>query len=139
MSSKESPFVAHILSLLGGIFILLGAVAGLMFTPFWFGEMMDSRWMGGGGGMMRSDGFVSIFTLGFLLVGVVAGIIVIIGAVMMNLHPEQHMTWGTIVLIFSIVSFIGVGIGGFVIGALLGIAGGALALSWRPRAKNIAR
>ena len=35
-----------------------------------------------------------------------------------------------VVLVFSIISF--VGMGGFVLGALLGIAGGALALSWRP-------
>jgi hypothetical protein len=48
---------------------------------------------------------------------------------MLNAHPEEHMTWGIMVLIFSIASFIGMG--GYFIGAILGIAGGAIALSFR--------
>jgi hypothetical protein len=49
---------------------------------------------------------------------------------MLNARPQEHTAWGIIVLIFSIVSFIGMG--GFLIGAILGIAGGALALSLKP-------
>jgi hypothetical protein len=40
--------------------------------------------------------------------------------------------WGTVIIIFSAISF--VGMGGFFIGALLGIIGGAFAISYRPRA-----
>lgn len=134
MSSKESPFVAYVLSLIGGVLILLGAVVGSFVTPIWYGGMMGRGGMMGGQSewMMGNFGALSALSLGLMVVSFVAGVLVIIGAVMMTVHPEQHMPWGTIVLIFSIFSFIGFGIGGFVIGALLGIAGGALALSWRP-------
>jgi hypothetical protein len=134
MSSKESPFVAYVLSLIGGVLILLGAVVGSFVTPIWYGGMMGRGWMMGGqsGWMMDNFGALSPLSLGFMVVSFVTGVLVIVGAVMMTAHPEQHMIWGTIVLIFSIVSFIGFGIGGFVLGALLGIAGGVLALSWRP-------
>jgi hypothetical protein len=35
-----------------------------------------------------------------------------------------------LILVFSILSFIG--LGGFVVGAILGIVGGVLALRWKP-------
>ena len=81
--------------------------------------------------MMGGYGFPYGFMWGFSLVALIAGFIVILGAIMLQTRPAEHMLWGSIVLIFSIVSFIGMG--GFMIGALLGIAGGALALSWRSR------
>jgi preprotein translocase subunit SecE len=43
--------------------------------------------------------------------------------------PSQAQTWGTIVLVFAVVSLLSAG--GFIIGALLGIVGGLLALTWR--------
>ncbi len=85
--------------------------------------------MGGWSGMMGGYGFPFGFMGVFSLVALVSGIFVIIGAVMLNARSAEHMTWGIVVLVFSIISF--VGMGGFVLGALLGIAGGALALSWR--------
>ena len=72
--------------------------------------------------------------VGFELVGLVSGAFVVIGAIMMRVHPAEHVAWGVIVLVFSITSFLGMG--GFIVGALLGIAGGALALSWRPQPKH---
>lgn len=83
--------------------------------------------------MMGGFGFPSNLMVGFELVGLVSGAFVVIGAIMMRVHPAEHVAWGVIVLVFSITSFLGMG--GFMIGALLGIAGGALALSWRPPAK----
>ncbi len=71
--------------------------------------------------------------MGFELVGLISGAFVLIGAIMIRMRPSEHVAWGVIVLVFSITSFLGMG--GFMIGALLGIAGGALALSWRPPAR----
>lgn len=62
-----------------------------------------------------------------MLAALVCGVIVVVGALMLNSRPQERVAWGLIVLVFSIVSFIGMG--GFFIGAALGIAGGALALS----------
>jgi uncharacterized membrane protein len=64
-----------------------------------------------------------------LSVGVVSGILVLIGALMMYYkRSEQAKTLGIVVLIFSTVTLIGGG-GGFLIGTILGIIGGALAIS----------
>ncbi len=65
-----------------------------------------------------------------VLVNVVSGIVVLIGALMLYSRPKQVHMWGTLVLIFSIISL--VSMGGFIIGAILGIVGGALAIAWKP-------
>jgi hypothetical protein len=122
------------LSLIGGILILLGGVISSLWFIFGsasfggFGHMM-SGFMDGWHGMMGSYGFPIGFMTGVSLIGLVSGIIVTIGAVMLNTRPTEHATWGTLILIFSIISF--VSMGGFFVGAILGIIGGAFAISWR--------
>lgn len=103
---------------------------------FDFGDMMNGvgHMMGGYQDMMDSFGFPSGFMTGLPLLGVISGIVVITSAIMLNAQPGAHMTWGTIILVFSVISFMSMG--GFWIGALLGIAGGAIALSWRSTAKH---
>ena|SRR3989304_3568495 len=126
MSSKETHGAALALSLIGGILMLIGGIVPLIaFLSGGYGYGYGyGGMMGGFGGMMGGWG-------GLWFIGLIAGIVVIICALMLNAQPAEHTTWGTLILVFSIVSFFGMG--GFLIGALLGIAGGALALSWRPR------
>ncbi len=137
MSYGERPTVAVILSIIGGALMLLcGSMAFMMLA--YHGEdfgMMDGfgGMMGGYRNMMNGLGFSYSLMSGLMLVSLVSGVLVIIGAVMINIHPSQSRTWGIIVLVFSIVSFLGMG--GFLIGAVLGIVGGALALSWKPKPK----
>ena len=50
---------------------------------------------------------------------------------MLSLRPLEHVTWGVLIVIFSAISF--VSMGGWFVGAILGIVGGALALAWRSR------
>ena len=119
---------AFVLSLIGGVLMLLnGGMSFLMLT--YYGADFGFFWgmMGGYMGMMGSLGFPFGSFVGLTLVGLVCGIIVTIGALMLNSRPAEHRSWGIVVLIFSIISF--VGMGGFFVGALIGIAGGALALS----------
>jgi FtsP/CotA-like multicopper oxidase with cupredoxin domain len=87
----------------------------------------------GYGNMMNDLGYPYGVMDGLMLVSLVSGVLVIVGAVMIDIHPSQSRTWAIVVLVFSIVSF--VGMGGFWIGAVLGIAGGALALSWKAKPK----
>jgi len=141
VSSEERPDIAVILSLIGGILILLGgAIMSMMFIygGGFFGMMGGMMggfggMMGGYAGMMGSIGIPFGFMSGLSLVGLVSGILVIVGAVMLNSRPAEHEAWGIIILVFSAVSFLGMG--GFLVGAILGIVGGAFALSWRPTAK----
>ena len=133
METHAKPVTAFILSLIGGLIILVGGVIGSIWYLFGgtfhggiWGSMMD-----GWHGMMGSFGLPYGYMAGFSLVGLVSGIIVAVGAVMLNIQPADHTSWGIVILIFSIISFLSMG--GFFIGATLGIIGGAFAISWRPR------
>ncbi len=132
---EKQPSVAVILSLIGGALMLLSGV--LMSMMFIYGGgffgMMGGM-MGGFQGMMGSFGIPFGFMGGLFLIGFISGILVIIGAIMLSVRPTEHTAWGIVILVFSVISFFGTG--GFFIGAILGIIGGALALTWRPRAKS---
>jgi hypothetical protein len=70
----------------------------------------------------------------------VSGVIVLLSAVMLKIRPGEStqglrmccLSWGSLILVFSIVSLFGIYMGGFFIGSvagsILGIIGAALAL-----------
>ena len=63
--------------------------------------------------------------------GLVSGIIVLTSAIMLQVNPSSsRRTWGVLILVLSVLSFLGTG--GFVAGAILGIIGGIKALTWKP-------
>lgn len=132
--TNEVPKAPFILSLIAGLLILAGV--GMMMT-FRFGTpyygMMGGYYGTTGGyyGMMQGFGYDGWFYVAGAI-GLISGIIVVTGAVMVYIRPRKATTWGLLVLIFSVISFIGVG--GFFVGAILGIIGGALALAWHPQA-----
>lgn len=66
----------------------------------------------------------------FFIFGVITGLIVIFGAIMLYFQPRQHLVWGIIVLVFSILSI--PSSGGLAMGVLLGIIGGAFGIAWKP-------
>jgi hypothetical protein len=74
-------------------------------------------------------GFVGGIVTSAGLFGLVSGIIVLVSGVMLRTSPSQRTLWGTLILVFSVLSFFGTG--GFIIGAILGIIGGIMALTWR--------
>ncbi len=130
--SYAAPFV---LSLVGGVIIVVFSI----FYSVWFGTSLPywgniGNWMGGM--MSNYHSFMGSYgsSYGYLttisIVSLISGILVIIGAVMLRFHPQDNLIWGTLIVIFAALSFIGMG--GFFIGAILGIIGGALALSYKP-------
>jgi len=130
MTETEKPTAAFLLSLIGGIFILLGGGVTSMFGGFGglmggFGGMMGSRYSGYG--MMGGLGFGL-----FGILGLIFGVIVIISALMLNSKPQEHSTWGTLIVIFSVLSIFGGMMGGFGVGLILGLIGGILAITWKP-------
>ena len=64
-------------------------------------------------------------------VGLICGALVLIGATMLCTKPTNGKAWGVVIIVFSIPSVV-MG-GGFIIGFILGILGGALALSRKPK------
>jgi hypothetical protein len=113
--SEEKPFVAFVLCLLGGIFIMIGKL--LLFDR------------------------VIIINI---IVSMVLGTLVIIGALLISTDRIQNIrTGGLIVLISAMVSlftisdrYYGYAYGyflGFLGGVLLSIIGSILALAWKPK------
>ncbi len=134
MATNQGPILSYVLSLVGGLIILIASIVNLV----WFGSGAPN--FGGFGGFMRGmmDGYHNFmgsygssygFLAGISLLGLICGVIVVIGAVMLRVQPREHVIWATVIIVFSAVSL--VGMGGFFIGAILGIIGGAFALSIR--------
>jgi hypothetical protein len=111
---EEKPTAAFTVSLLAGIFILINGIL----------IMAASATPAIG---ITKINFVALFGIGELIFG----LIVMFGAIMINSDdPSKVRTGGIIVLIFSIISIIAGG--GFLIGLILGLIGGILALTWKP-------
>ncbi|MGC1134981.1 MAG: hypothetical protein WA941_19280 [Nitrososphaeraceae archaeon] len=116
------------LSLAAGVLILLGTLlpwtlfAGFQWNPM--GHMTGGGGMMGGGGRMGGAGIAWLFPL-----SLVSGATVLVGAIMMYQRPQQTRMWGIPVLIFSVLALIEMGFS--IVGGVLGIIGGIVALSQR--------
>lgn len=111
--------IASGLSLASGILILVGAIISWIWHASFLPQM---GWMMGAPNVMP-------FTASLVVIGVVSGAIILLSALMMSSRPSESSKWGVIVLVFSVLSFFGMG--GFLIGAVLGIVGGILAIAKR--------
>ena len=108
-SEPKMVTTAVIISLVAGILIILGS-----FYP----NSLYSTFEGVG-----------------MIIGIVSGILVLLAATMLKIRPGEStqglrtccLLWGSVILIFSIVSLLAGSTIGF-IGSLLGIIGAALAL-----------
>jgi Family of unknown function (DUF6114) len=118
MSRSEKPTKAFTLSLIAGILILSNTVL-LGVAARWFPGMIPTL-----PGSSANDTTV-LYRL--TAVGLIFGILVLLGAIMLHFKPVNKKAWGIMILVFSIPSVITGG--GFLIGFILGIIGGALALS----------
>jgi hypothetical protein len=114
----ERPTKAFNLTLIGGILIIInGMLLGVVAK--WFIGIMPT--------LPGSTGNDPTFLIELAVVGVIFGILVLLGAIMLHLKPENKKIWGTMAIVFSIPSVI-MG-GGFIIGFILGIIGGKIAFS----------
>jgi hypothetical protein len=120
----EVPTGPFVISLVSGVLILLGALVPLVFMESYTG-MEDM--MGGS----SPDGIIDTDSPAFHILGAVFGGVVLYGAFMLNSRPQQHATWGALVLIFAALSPFGA-MGGFMIGMVAGLVGGAWAIAWKP-------
>ncbi len=114
--AKEEWNSANGLSLAAGIIIVIGSLA----SSFWHMAFIPQM------GWMMGQQFTSGIVFGSI-VSIVFGAIVIVGAILMFKKPLQTRQWGVIVLVASVLSF--TGMGGFMIGGILGIIGGIIALT----------
>lgn len=102
--------VGSILSLVAGLLIVLnGALASLAFST----------------GIAPIIPLSSSLLLSFSLVGLLAGVIILVGFYL-SLKSRNSLTAGFLIILFSLVGFVGGG--GFFLGSILGILGGIFVL-----------
>ena len=122
IQKTEQPTAAFVLSLLAGLWML---GAGGMMGGFGWGGMMGG-WHGMGG-WMGGRGNVGGFPFWSPWFGAAAGIIVLIGAVMLYVRSEQRRSWGVVILVASALNIF-LGMMGLLAGTM-GVIGGVLAMS----------
>jgi len=115
------PNTAYLVSLLGGVFLVLGGLTDLATGALLRSAGLEVVGLGTGG---------KILLLGLGVVGLAVGLIVVYGALQIRNRPETAHTWGVLIVAFSLVSL--VGSSGFLVGLVLGLIGGILALRWQP-------
>lgn len=102
---KGRPFVGALLAILAGIEILVLYTAPLpVFIHF---------------------GVVN-------LIGDAVPIVIILCGLMLWFAPQPRAFYASLILLLSLASFLTSNLGGFVLGMLVGLVGGSLALSWTP-------
>lgn len=103
------PIGAGVLTIVGAFFILLGgvgfAVIGAIFAVF---------------GVSSA----------FFFLGLLVGALTLIMGVLMIAVPSGHTVWGVLAIVFALVSIV-VALGGFIIGFILTLVGGILAVTWK--------
>jgi hypothetical protein len=114
----EKPTKAFNLALTAGLWIMVNAVL-LGVVARWFIGIMPT--------LPGSSGNDPTLLIELAASGLIFGIIVLLGTLMLHIKPARKKVWGIMIVAFSIPSVI-MG-GGFIIGFILGIIGGKIALS----------
>lgn len=130
-ATSAYPKTASILALVGGIFIVLGGTLFIFVSAFVLPNMSLSNISVPNG--LSSSAIPALVSAAVGVMGVfglVTGAIVLASAILLLANVGQRSTWGILILVFSILSFMS--LGGFIVGATLGIVGGILTLRWKP-------
>lgn len=114
------PRTAYLLSLIGGIIIVLYALLAAVEDVIYSAKI----------GALVPGGTELLAILASI--GLIAGFVVIVGAFQLKSHAGSAKGWGVMILVFSLVSFVSGG--GLFIGLILGMIGGVMALRWTPPA-----
>lgn len=117
--SEERPLLTWsvVANVLGGVLILVGALAMLVMAPI-------MSMMGGMMGMPVGGMMTMMLPLAF--VGILSGTVSLVAAYRIHRDPDDARPWGTAALAAGVLSLLSMG--GFLLGAAATISGGALAL-----------
>jgi len=112
-----------ILSLAGGIIILLGGIVSLLWLLVDFQASFDP--LADVRNMLGEQEF-RVFQIRYTVAGISSGVAVILVSFMLRMKPQESRRWGLMIIVLSAMSILGMG--GFIIGMALGIIGGAIAI-----------
>jgi hypothetical protein len=68
---------------------------------------------------------------------ILSGVLVLVSAVVMSFRSHQYPTWGTIIVVFSVVGLFAGGNYITGMGSVLGIIGGLLAITYRTAPRSV--
>jgi hypothetical protein len=105
--------VGFYLSVIGGSFIILQGLIAIFFSSIYYAILTSSLGVG-----------ISVLFLGIMLV--ILGLIVYTSAYALIRVPERHVITGASIIIFSLLALL-LG-GGYIIGSVLGMIGGIIAI-----------
>lgn len=130
----NKPVVAIVLSLIAGIFAFVNGMFRLFYVFF---GLSITQLFGSFGEFLRiSSSFDTLMasqrTPVFAVADAIAGLLILIGAMMLDSRPKESRKWGAIILIFSTYGVIGGSLTGLHITGVLGFIGGAIAILWKP-------
>lgn len=120
-SGETYPRTAYLLSLIGGILMLVFSVIYALILVA-VASLFAAVGFGLGVGI----------AVGLAVVALVLGLIVLIFALRLKSNPASAKTSGILIVVLAVISFVGGG--GFYIGAILALIGGILAIIWHPPA-----
>ncbi len=132
MTQQKAAYsnTASVLAIVAGSLMVAAAVIILILGTFIVPRLSDASFHTSQSlHTANVPGFVGSVLQGIGLFGLISGIIVLVSGAMLRTNPSQRTLWATLMLVFSVLSLFGTG--GFIIGAVLGIAGGVKALIWK--------
>ncbi|WP_236011396.1 DUF6114 domain-containing protein [Alicyclobacillus fructus] len=106
---RTRPFTAGLLSMLGGVIVAAGPVSLL---------------------------HVVAFSQSSVPIGAAVGILIFIMGLLEWVFPFYALLTGSITVVLALVSLVVASFGGLLIGMLLSLVGGAMAVAWRPAQPN---
>jgi len=131
-TANAYPRTASVIALVGGTIITLSGVLFLAVSALILPHITVSN-INVPQGLPASSipGIISGVVGVMGAFGLVSGAVILVSSVRLLTSSDNPRTWSVLILVFSMLSFIGMG--GFLIGAVLGIVGGALVLRWKPQ------
>ncbi|MBO0838346.1 MAG: hypothetical protein J2P28_22900, partial [Actinobacteria bacterium] len=103
---RSRPFWGGTWCLLGGLLIAFGPATAIRFV-------------------LVSGTIVSV--------GILVGVVVLLMGLFLWFLPQNRHIAGVLAIAFSLASFVTSNLGGFIVGMVLGILGGAMGFAWTPR------
>lgn len=119
--ARRKISLAAAFSYAAGVLILASGIIAWALLPSIFGPLTFSQLA-----IDREQNLMGNYTLIVPVIGVASGIFIIFCASLIYLKPQKNQIWGVAIIIFSLIALIGMG--GFVLGTVLGLIGGILAL-----------
>ncbi len=117
---QNKPSAAYVLSLLGGIFGLLGSLAFIAFGAIAYMELNSYSYYYGVDYGMFGWGWTTLIGFGAWML--ITSILIIVFAGKLKANPMEHSKWGALILVFSLIG----------VGGILAFIGGILALVYKP-------